>query len=176
MEPAAVQALSISTLKAVLFRNHVNTGMVVEKAELVAKVHALIADERAERAAAARRQEEEEAELREVMERSRREHEEMEANREREGQTPSQGQSASGEAAGQQGEGTAAQDVQTDAADGAAAGVEGKPKVPPHPEETAEPRGKMTPKAQAMASHLERTGLCVICQDEEANIAIVDCG
>ena len=27
-----------------------------------------------------------------------------------------------------------------------------------------------------MASHLERTGLCVVCQDEEANIAIVDCG
>jgi hypothetical protein len=32
------------------------------------------------------------------------------------------------------------------------------------------------PKAQAMAATLERTGLCVICQDEEANIAIVDCG
>jgi hypothetical protein len=28
----------------------------------------------------------------------------------------------------------------------------------------------------AMESTLERTGLCVICQDEEANIAIVDCG
>lgn len=34
----------------------------------------------------------------------------------------------------------------------------------------------LPPKAQAMASHLERTGLCVVCQDEEANIAIVDCG
>ncbi|KAJ7686688.1 hypothetical protein B0H17DRAFT_1071559 [Mycena rosella] len=34
----------------------------------------------------------------------------------------------------------------------------------------------LPPKAQAMASHLERTGLCVICQDEEASIAIVDCG
>ena len=34
----------------------------------------------------------------------------------------------------------------------------------------------MTAKAQEMASRLERTGLCVICQDEEANIAIVDCG
>jgi len=29
------------------------------------------------------------------------------------------------------------------------------------------------PAAQKMA---ERSGLCVICQDEEANIAIVDCG
>jgi len=34
----------------------------------------------------------------------------------------------------------------------------------------------LPPKAQAMAATLERTGLCVICQDEEANIAIVDCG
>lgn len=32
------------------------------------------------------------------------------------------------------------------------------------------------PKARATAADLERTGLCVICQDDEANIAIVDCG
>ena len=54
MSQEEVQALSISALKAVLFRNHVNTGMVVEKAELVTKVLTLIADERAEREAAAR--------------------------------------------------------------------------------------------------------------------------
>ena len=34
----------------------------------------------------------------------------------------------------------------------------------------------MSGKAQQMAAHLERTGLCVICQDEEANIVVVDCG
>ena len=38
------------------------------------------------------------------------------------------------------------------------------------------PGPSLTPRAQEMASTLERTGLCVICQDEEANIAIVDCG
>jgi hypothetical protein len=37
------------------------------------------------------------------------------------------------------------------------------------------------PKAPSSPNHtipsvLERSGLCVICQDEEANIAIVDCG
>ena len=32
------------------------------------------------------------------------------------------------------------------------------------------------PKMQGSAFTLERTGLCVVCQDEEANIAIVDCG
>jgi len=41
------------------------------------------------------------------------------------------------------------------------------PKSPPKP---------APPKAKGSASTLERTGLCVICQDEEANIAIVDCG
>lgn len=48
--------------------------------------------------------------------------------------------------------------------------------TPPRPSEPKAAAPKLTPKAQAMASHLERTGLCVICQDEEANIAIVDCG
>ena len=41
---------------------------------------------------------------------------------------------------------------------------------------TPQPTSTLPPSAQAMASRLERTGLCVICQDEEANIAIVDCG
>ena len=41
--------LSIGTLKAVLFQNHVNARLVVEKAELVAKVRTLVEDERRER-------------------------------------------------------------------------------------------------------------------------------
>jgi hypothetical protein len=41
---------------------------------------------------------------------------------------------------------------------------------------SASPAPPLAPKQQAMQSLLERTGLCVICQDEEANIAIVDCG
>jgi len=32
------------------------------------------------------------------------------------------------------------------------------------------------PQTKGSATTLERTGLCVVCQDEEANIAIVDCG
>ncbi|KZP05807.1 hypothetical protein FIBSPDRAFT_860660 [Athelia psychrophila] len=32
------------------------------------------------------------------------------------------------------------------------------------------------PPNTRMATDLERTGLCVIWQDEDANIAIVDCG
>ena len=32
------------------------------------------------------------------------------------------------------------------------------------------------PPMMGTAADLERNGLCVVCQDEEANIAIVDCG
>jgi hypothetical protein len=170
MSLEAIQGLSIFALKAVLFRNHVNTGMVVEKAELVAKVVRLVEDERVERSAAARRHEEEDAEreereFQEVLERSRREHEEAESAR-RQAEQYGYGQ-YEGERAH---EGAAAESSEQ-YHDGPA------PSSRPAEESTgAVPTGKLSPKAQAMASHLERTGLCVICQDEEANIAIVDCG
>jgi len=38
------------------------------------------------------------------------------------------------------------------------------------------PMSSSLPKALPMISHVERSGLCVICQDDEANIALVDCG
>jgi hypothetical protein len=46
----------------------------------------------------------------------------------------------------------------------------------PLAEPSKEEAKPLPPKAQAMAAHLERTGLCVICQDAEANMAIIDCG
>lgn len=173
MPSDAIQKLSISTLKAVLFRNHVNTGMIVEKAELVAKVQALVSDERLEREAAARRQEEEDRELQEALEWSRREHAEQEAARQG---PPSEDAAASHET---QGAAQGANDSGSDSAEAEAetsgAGQD-RSSTPPQSQETRPAAPKLTPKAQAMASHLERTGLCVICQDEEANIAIVDCG
>ncbi|KAF7329030.1 RING-finger domain-containing protein [Mycena venus] len=66
-------------------------------------------------------------------------------------------------AAAEQQSGTGTSDA---AAEGSASSASSSAPVPP----------PLPPKAQAMQSHLERTGLCVICQDEEANIAIVDCG
>ncbi|EKM58134.1 uncharacterized protein PHACADRAFT_182515 [Phanerochaete carnosa HHB-10118-sp] len=172
MAPEALSALSISTLKAVLFRNHVSAGMIVEKAELVAKVRALVEDERHERAAARRRMEEEEEseeareqrEMEEVLERSRREHEEYERRR-REEQAGEQDDAMQSE------EREAAPDTSSAATDSTA-----PPQAEKEKAKGTTPAGKLSPKAQAMASHLERTGLCVICQDEEANIAIVDCG
>ncbi|GJE85480.1 RING-finger domain-containing protein [Phanerochaete sordida] len=176
MAPEALGALSVSALKAVLFRNHVHAGVVVEKAELVAKVRALVEDERLERAAARRRQEEEDREhreaedredreMQEVLERSRREHEEQERRRTEQDGAPREEGTAQAEA-----EPAATSGVPTEPAASSASDA------PATPAEGTKPAPKLTPKAQAMASHLERTGLCVVCQDEEANIAIVDCG
>ena len=149
-----------------LFQNHVNARLVVEKSELVAKVQALVNDERAEREAHARREDAEERELQEAIEASRREHAEREEvlRRERESLQEQATEQAAGSASDeipQQGSATSS-----------------SPSPPPSSNSKEEtPRGKVSPgKAQSMASYLERTGLCVICQDEEANIAIVDCG
>lgn len=128
MQPEGIKILSISVLKAILFQNHVNARLILEKSDLVDKVLTLVEDERRERQRKAR---EEEQEMR-VMEEEQRVREEEERKRAEEQE----------------------QDAKPDS-------------VKPSP---------LPPKAQAMAATLERTGLCVICQDEEANIAIVDCG
>jgi hypothetical protein len=130
-----VSHMSIGALKAVLFQNHVNARLLLEKSDLVARVHALLDDERQERAreAAIHAREEEEmiARQREMME----EHyyREEEARQDRE-------QAHYGD------------DAQ-------------------HSEPRASP-----PPMMGTSADLERNGLCVVCQDEEANIAIVDCG
>jgi hypothetical protein len=128
-----VSHMSISALKAVLFQNHVNARLLLEKGDLVERVHALLGDERQERAreAAIHAREEEEmiARQRAMMEECR----EEQAHQDRE-------QAHSGD------------DVQHSG-----------PKVSP-------------PPMMGTAADLERNGLCVVCQDEEANIAIVDCG
>lgn len=177
MTDREIKALSIGNLKAILFRNHVNARLVVEKEELVSKVKALLEDERRERADAARRAEEEE---RETQDRIRRLREQAAASRAQSTTpqtTPSTGNGTRpSESDSQQG---AAEE--TDKTTDRPASREVPPPTPPKenpppsPSSSA-PVGQMSQKAQAMASHLERTGLCVICQDEEANIAIVDCG
>ena len=173
MDPDSIRALSISILKSILFRNHVQTGMVVEKGELVLKVERLIEDEKLERQAAAERADEEEREMRDAIERSRREEEERLA-RVQAAAAAEQEKAADGEAS------DAASTSNPSFPEPQIPAADAGPSMPipePSPSSSpAPPPGKLTPKAQAMASHLERTGLCVICQDEEANIAIVDCG
>ena len=128
-----ISHLSIGALKAVLFQNHVNARLLLEKSDLVERVKALLGDERQERAreAAIHAREEEEMIARQRAMMEEQYHREEQDRRDRE-------QAHSG-----------AQ----------------------HSELKASP-----PPMMGTAADLERNGLCVVCQDEEANIAIVDCG
>ena len=130
-----ISRMSISALKAVLFQNHVNARLLLEKGELVARVQALLDDERQERAreAAIHAREEEEmiARQRAMMEEHYHRAEQSRQDQE---------QAHSGNDA-----------------------------------EHFEPRAS-PPPMMGTSADLERNGLCVVCQDEEANIAIVDCG
>jgi hypothetical protein len=137
-----VSKMSISTLKTVLFQNHVNARHILEKSDLVARVHALLGDERQERAreAAIHAREEEEVIARQhaMMEEQRRREEQARQDRENE-HKDSNAHTPKGDS------------------------LHPKPKVAP-------------PPMKGTSVDLERNGLCVVCQDEEANIAIVDCG
>ncbi|KAG6916956.1 hypothetical protein DXG01_004505 [Tephrocybe rancida] len=155
-----LKALSISSLKAVLFANHVSAGQVLEKGDLVAKVRVLVDAERRERE---RQRAVEEAEEEERIERQRVMMEEHRRKmRERE-EAEAQAQ-ANVEADTQQ----QPEDETTPAPSTSA------PTPVPSPPPKTPP--KTPPKPRGTVADLERTGLCVICQDEEANIAIVDCG
>lgn len=132
-----VSQMSISALKAVLFQNHVNARLMLEKSDLVTRVRALLGDERQERAreAAIHAREEEEYIARQhaMMEEQHCQDEQVHEGRRSSAYAP-------------------ADDAH-----------QPKPNAPPSP-------------MMGTALDLERNGLCVVCQDEEANIAVVDCG
>jgi hypothetical protein len=139
MTDEQVSKMSISALKTVLFQNHVNARLLLEKSDLVARVNALLGDERQERAReAAIHAREEEIVARQHEEQRLRDEQ---ARRERE-----------------------------------------KPPVASRKahiseDDTYRPEPKVSPPPMmGTAADLERNGLCVVCQDEEANIAVVDCG
>ncbi|KAF8182024.1 hypothetical protein BJ912DRAFT_1124664 [Pholiota molesta] len=181
MNPDAVGALSIGALKAILFTNHVNAGQILEKSDLVAKVLVLIEDEKRER------ERQRLAEEREQLELMRREEERREEVRERavaaererlRAEAEAAGQAAMGDGSGLGGEG-AKEDEQAEMRAGDGAGEGSADPVPREttPLSSSPPRpASEAPRTQGFATTLERNGLCVVCQDEEANIAIVDCG
>ncbi|KAI0052103.1 hypothetical protein FA95DRAFT_1580210 [Auriscalpium vulgare] len=154
MTEVAMSALSISSLKAVLFHNHVNARLLLEKSELVQRVKALVEDERRERAREAAVHAREEEEI------IARQHAMMEEHRAREEQVREDREAREREEA-------APATTPTPDGDGTPATVDSGAPSPPK---------AMPPLRPNAAAELERTGLCVICQDEEANIAIVDCG
>ncbi|KAI0298735.1 hypothetical protein B0F90DRAFT_1810874 [Multifurca ochricompacta] len=134
--------MSISVLKNVLFQNHVNARLLLEKSDLVARVCALLGDERQERAREAAIHAREEDEI------IARQHAMMEEQRLREEQARQEREHAQA-------------DGNTQASESDTRQFE--PKDPPRP-------------MMGTSLNLDRNGLCVVCQDEEANIAIVDCG
>ncbi|KAI0326141.1 hypothetical protein GY45DRAFT_1348498 [Cubamyces sp. BRFM 1775] len=181
MSDEQLSRLSIGTLKEILFKNHVNVRLVVEKGDLVARVKTLLDAERAERESHARAEEEErmqEEDMRRAVEESLRA--EQQADHSRTSETHAEASSTTG---GQEPTESATEERQSSdqqmATSETSESPESAPPAPSTPPKAAAsppPMSTLTPKAQAMASRLERTGLCVICQDEEANIAIVDCG
>ncbi|KAI0296377.1 hypothetical protein BC826DRAFT_1091102 [Russula brevipes] len=136
-----ISQMSISALKTVLLQNHVNARLLLEKRDLVERVHALLGDERHERAREAAIHAREEEEM-------ARQHAMMEEQHRLDEQTRQGREQAHGD-----GNSYTSRDDATPS----------QPKIPP-------------PQMMGTAADLERNGLCVVCQDEEANIAIVDCG
>ncbi|KAJ3991481.1 hypothetical protein F5050DRAFT_1581329 [Lentinula boryana] len=198
MTTESLSSLSISTLKAILYTNHVSSGMgsgmILEKGDLVRRVIVLVEDEKRERREHEERELEEqtlrqererierEKEEKEDQERIRIQHAMMEAfererkereERDREQQEDARRQEErTGELENDRlqvdGESQPQSDLDRDSTPSSSPPPPIPPKVPTP--------FKAPSKAPATAAFVERTGLCVVCQDEEANIAVVDCG
>jgi hypothetical protein len=179
MAPEDLKSLSVSVLKEILFHNHVNARLLIEKSDLVDRVTTFIADERRER-----ERQEVFRQMEEEQERLRRTEAEAEAHSERldelhltsEPQSPRQTPGVVPEPTPDTGLGHGPEDPNNTDQPILAANTEAVTSSeqkssanPPRPNPGLATR-------PAMAISLERNGLCVICQDEEANIAIVDCG
>jgi len=192
MAPEDLRSLPVSVLKEILFHNHVNARLLIEKSDLVERVTTLIADERRERERQEmfRQMEEEQERLRQMEAEAETQivrldelhlDPESEPPRRASGVTP-EPTPDTGLGQGPEvlaGSNDTNQPIPT-------ANTEGTtpPSVVPAPLEQqttantpppSRPLSGLTSRP-AMAMNLERNGLCVICQDEEANIAIVDCG
>ena len=164
MSEESIASLSISALKSILFTNHVNAGQILEKSDLVTKVMTLIEDEKAER------ERQRQAEEREEMELMQREADRREAVRQRALERERAEQAGDGaDPSGARGDQAHQDKTPVRTSEDTRSGTSPIPSSPP--KSVATP-----PQTKGSATTLERTGLCVVCQDEEANIAIVDCG
>ncbi|KAG8996140.1 hypothetical protein FRB90_012819 [Tulasnella sp. 427] len=173
--PEELNALSVHVLKEILHQNHVNARLLLEKSDLVDRVKILIDDERreVEREAEMQRLEEQEAidlQHRMMAELRAREQERERLLREQTAAAASGGTEAahteSGEAL------TASAGDEAVSPDTAASSNENKA-----PESHTVPSpAPPAPKPSALPHVMERSGLCVVCQDADANMALVDCG
>ena len=182
MTQSSINALPVGVLKSILFTNHVNATMILEKSELVTKVMALVDDEKKERERQRlvgrleedrRRTEREEAIRREQEDRRRREEERLRTG----------GRESHRTRLDEAEDGTDDMEINVEVVDedeDQATPRDRSGRYADYGEQTEAAVSATSPETSATsekpASFLERSGLCVICQDEEANIAIVDCG
>lgn len=198
-----ISHLSVSNLKDILFQNHVLARQILEKSELVNKVIRFIENEREERARsqAMHMQEEWEAQERERERERQREREEQERERLRREAREEERRRERREAYRARVESDSGSEGGVDSTLGGGLPPDGaplmRPRTPPSsgplhpvpdqvssssiatPSTSSPPRSPVQappPKPPSVASSAERNGLCVVCQDEESNIVIVDCG
>lgn len=144
-----LSSLSIGTLKAILYENHVHVdfSQVLEKSELVARVAELVEDERKR------------------LERQRWEEEREErAERLARGEMFPGPSGLDGDLIDLMGD---AEPIEIPAAGDGVRSDNGS---------GSEPRGARSPRSPPTGPQAEDRGLCVVCQDEEATLAVVDCG
>ncbi|KAL1680137.1 hypothetical protein EV122DRAFT_276556 [Schizophyllum commune] len=158
--------LSVHALKGVLRTNHVPLGQVLEKADLVTKVRALVTEERRAR------------EVRELQEA-------YDAPWPAPVSSTAQPPAPSEEETAQPPVGGAPADGATPPTeDGPPPSTSSSSSPPPAddapPPASSPPRAAKpsspAPKSSPATSYADRPGLCVVCQDEDAVLAIVDCG
>ena len=161
MDPTEIQSLSISALKSLLFSNHINVNstMVLEKSDLVERaLHSLwrmkIIRERMGQA-----NEEEEVMFRESMGEADRESMRDERARQEDEDHHYHASSAANRK----------QEDENAHSSSSSSHLHANTS-PPRPTLSSD---RSPPRKTA---YTERNGLCVVCQDEEANIAIADCG
>ncbi|KAL1751848.1 hypothetical protein FB107DRAFT_251219 [Schizophyllum commune] len=157
--------LSVHALKGILRANHVPLGQVLEKADLVTKVRALVMEERRAR------------EVRDAAEAA----DAYNAPWPTRASTPPPSSPPPGDDAASEephDDAPAASlptDVPRDDGPPPSAPAQDHTHTPPR---TAKPSPATSPAARTSAatSYADRPGLCVVCQDEDAVLAIVDCG
>lgn len=172
MDEETIGTLSIGTLKSILEKNHVGARLILEKGELVARVRTLISSEREERTHNAAMREREEWEAQERIWEMREREKAQRAQRDQEGSA-------------QQKE-TFRNTVESVDEDDLSDDIPLANPSPPSSSsdsvnaETSDSATKQgdskAPATEPPRPHQERSGLCVVCQDEDANIVIVDCG
>lgn len=177
MAPEDIRSLPVSVLKEILFHNHVNARLLIEKSDLVERVTTLIADERRERERQEifRQMEEEQERLRQMEMEAQSQAERLEElhldsePQESDLAPETNAETDAGQGSGDMDSNDDSRQISTVITDDLSPPDTMNIPAPPRPRSGVDTR-------PSVAVNLERNGLCVICQDEEANIAIVDCG